>query len=349
MEQKTALLVAANIASKPGGERESLLDSILQTIVDGIICLDSKGLICFYNVSAQAIFGFSENEVIGRSVGILMMSDSAERHTQYMGQYDTSNLDGVIGKKREVRARSKDGRVFPIEIAVGKMSFNGELVYTAIVSDITKQKKAQLDLEDHQDRLALMTYELEQANEELLRLSQTDGLTGLSNRRKFDEILAQEMRRGSRHDASVSLLLCDIDCFKQYNDHYGHTEGDKCLIQIAQCISDCFNRATDLCARYGGEEFAIILPDIEAREAAHVAQKVCLAVERLQLPHESSSVGNSVTLSIGVTTACQFRKLSENAFIDQADQALYQSKANGRNCVTSYSTPIETGTAASTV
>jgi diguanylate cyclase (GGDEF)-like protein len=167
--------------------------------------------------------------------------------------------------------------------------------------------------------------------EELRQMSMKDGLTGIANRRSFDERLAVELRRGLRSQAPLSLLMMDIDHFKQYNDHHGHFQGDDCIRAVAATLENVVSRASDLVARYGGEEFAILLPETDAEAAVQVAQTCLHAVAALAMPHENSPIGAFVSLSIGVCTVLVAPDTTPATLITRADQALYQAKRAGRN------------------
>ena len=175
--------------------------------------------------------------------------------------------------------------------------------------------------------------ELKQAREQLTLLSVTDGLTGLANRRHFDEVLAKEYSRHARSGAELSLILMDIDYFKAYNDTYGHVSGDECLRQVAHKITSIILRSNDLAARYGGEEFACILPETDLAAAMCVAEKIRQGIRELKIPHRSSTVTDCVTISIGVVTAHCIPGKSESNIITLADEQLYAAKSGGRNRV----------------
>ncbi|HEY9861302.1 MAG TPA: EAL domain-containing protein [Candidatus Obscuribacterales bacterium] len=175
--------------------------------------------------------------------------------------------------------------------------------------------------------------QLQQANQELQRLASSDGLTQVANRRCFDEFLAQEWQRSAREQSPLSMILCDVDCFKLYNDTYGHLAGDDALRQVAQAIAQAVKRPADLVARYGGEEFAVILPNTDAAGAAIVAAQMQANVRALQIPHASSQVAEFVTLSLGVATTIPHHQFSSATLIVAADQGLYRAKAQGRNCL----------------
>lgn len=175
--------------------------------------------------------------------------------------------------------------------------------------------------------------ELKHYRDVLRRLSTLDGLTGIANRRRFDEALEAEWRRGQRGAAPISMLLADIDCFKAYNDRYGHLAGDECLRRVARTIEANVRRPADLVARWGGEEFAVLLPDTSHDGAVRVAEAIRGAVEALALPHRASSVARIVTLSLGAATLITDSDLPCTDLVQLADDALYSAKRGGRNRV----------------
>ncbi|HEY9602021.1 MAG TPA: diguanylate cyclase [Allocoleopsis sp.] len=173
--------------------------------------------------------------------------------------------------------------------------------------------------------------QLEAANRELQRLASVDGLTQVANRRRFDEYLDAEWRRLARDKQPLSLILCDVDYFKIYNDTYGHLAGDFCLQQIASVLCQVLKRPADLVARYGGEEFAIILPNTDATGAAIAAQAIREGIRELEIPHRASPVSPYVTVSIGVASIVPRLEASPSQLIVVADRRLYQAKAEGRD------------------
>lgn len=176
-----------------------------------------------------------------------------------------------------------------------------------------------------------MHIELKQYRDYLENISYLDGLTGIPNRRKFDEYLEFTWNLATRASMPVSMVMMDIDLFKQYNDNYGHQGGDVCLAHIAHALSKIIARKTDLLARYGGEEFVCILPNTDADSAFIIAEKLRLAVAALGIPHAFSTVDKMVTISVGVATKIPVKNLPSSELIAAADKALYQSKKNGRN------------------
>lgn len=196
----------------------------------------------------------------------------------------------------------------------------GELVGSVgILSDITKRKQAEAALRE--------------MNLELERLATLDGLTQVANRRRFDEFLNREWRRMRRERAPLSLVLCDIDFFKPYNDTYGHQAGDDCLREVAGVIRQSANRPTDLAARYGGEEFAVVLSNTTADGALQVAETIRARVEGLRIAHAGSLAGPYVTISCGVAGMVPTDRESPETLIALADQGLYEAKDRERNRV----------------
>lgn len=187
---------------------------------------------------------------------------------------------------------------------------------------------------------AQLQQQLEAANRELRRLALVDGLTQVANRRQFDELLAQEWQRLLNEQQFLSLLLCDIDCFKPYNDTYGHQAGDRCLQQVAKAIHRAVKQPADVVARYGGEEFVVLLPDTDMTAALTVACRIHTNLETLAIPHSNSHIGPFVTLSIGVASTVPSANTTAEALIAAADQALYQAKHEGRNRSYVYKQPI---------
>ncbi|SDB10084.1 diguanylate cyclase (GGDEF) domain-containing protein [Desulfonatronum thiosulfatophilum] len=185
--------------------------------------------------------------------------------------------------------------------------------------------------------------ELKRARDQLSRLASTDGLTGLANRRRFDEVLSMEHARHIRSGAELGLIMLDIDHFKLFNDTYGHVHGDDCLRAVADVLRESLHRTTDLAARYGGEEFTCILPDTV--KAYAVAERIRKGVEDLRIPHGHSPTADHVTISLGVVDTCCTRETSPSQIVARADQELYAAKTQGRNRI-SYTPSVHCRTAA---
>lgn len=171
---------------------------------------------------------------------------------------------------------------------------------------------------------------LEAINQKLAYQSTTDGLTGLANRRRFDEALATEWKPTNHRVNPLSILMVDIDHFKKYNDHYGHLAGDECLRSVAMVLDQCARRTGDLVARYGGEEFVILLPGSDMARACDIAQKCLDLMRDIAMPHANSPICNRVTVSIGVACLLPYADLNPDLVLNAADAALYRAKSDGR-------------------
>jgi diguanylate cyclase (GGDEF)-like protein len=176
--------------------------------------------------------------------------------------------------------------------------------------------------------------ELKRLRDQLARMAITDALTGLSNRRRMEQALHTEAARLGRQGGWLSVILLDIDFFKQFNDTYGHPAGDRCIVMIASTLNRALKRASDVTARYGGEEFACILPGADSEAAMTVAQDIRSHVHALDIPHEGSAVSGRVTVSIGIATAWCGPGLAPESWLNHADRQLYISKTGGRDQIT---------------
>lgn len=197
----------------------------------------------------------------------------------------------------------------------------------AYISQLQRDE-AFLALEKSQEQLAA-------ANRTLQRLSTLDSLTGIANRRMFDDTLQKEWNRAIRGSKPLSLIMIDIDCFKLYNDHYGHQGGDNCLKNVANGLCSALHRENDLVARYGGEEFAVVLPDTDRYGAVKVAELIHQAIKVLGIEHATSIVTDTLSISIGVATVFPHKDSKPEILIGAADQALYRAKEDGRDRIKS--------------
>lgn len=177
------------------------------------------------------------------------------------------------------------------------------------------------------------TAELQAANQQLEIASNTDGLTGLSNRHKFDQVWAQEWQRAVRQGLPLAVVMIDVDHFKTYNDHFGHPAGDECLRRLAAVLARSVRRAGELAARYGGEEFVVVLPGVDENGALQEAERIRTEVFQLGIPHGGSSAAPVVTVSLGVAARVPQRAEGLYQLLQEADDALYQAKNSGRNRV----------------
>ena len=165
----------------------------------------------------------------------------------------------------------------------------------------------------------------------LERLSHSDGLTGIANRRYFNTMLQREFHRMQRHKHSLALVMLDVDDFKAFNDHYGHVHGDECLQQVAQAIARCMRRPGDMVARYGGEEFVCLLPETDLAGATQIAHDIQAAIANLHMPHVQAQATDCVTVSIGIAAAWPCELDNSQQLLSIADNRLYRAKRSGRN------------------
>lgn len=240
---------------------------------------------------------------IGSLVEALLLSFSlADRYNRLAVERNAAQADALATREAMVKALKEQEQVLEQEVA-----------------DRTRElQAANEELRGHEQQLAA--------------LSLTDSLTGIANRRRFDEALAIEWRRGRRHGQPVALGMIDVDWFKRYNDHYGHQAGDECLRSVASALGGCIGRSGELIARYGGEEFAFILPGADQEQAMALAIRARNAVRALMYAHTESAFG-IVTISVGVAVQVPHTNEEPSMLLLSADQALYQAKAEGRNRV----------------
>ncbi|SFX82090.1 diguanylate cyclase (GGDEF) domain-containing protein [Pseudomonas sp. NFACC49-2] len=246
---------------------------------------------------------------------------------RHLGQLTPDTLKRHFKLQRSVRRQDE---LSLLESQVNELQDN-------LHAHLERQRLDELAMAASRDQLAELvearTAELKAANQSLEALSRHDALTGLPNRRYFDELKEIEFRRALRHGTPLAVLMCDVDFFKTYNDTYGHIKGDECLQQIAETLRSVFGRSGELTARVGGEEFVVVLPNVDASQAYEAAQRVRAHLAERQLPHSGSTVSPFVTLSIGVAELDPRTMNHFDLLLQCADQALYRAKHQGRNCV----------------
>ncbi len=221
----------------------------------------------------------------------------------------------------DYRALTQDGHhVWIRDVVHVVRNENGEVdSLVGFMFDISERKKTE-------EQLIVLQKELE-------TLSFKDGLTGVANRRMFDSILEMEWTHARRNNQPLSIIMLDIDYFKQYNDHYGHLQGDACLKRVAQVLSSAATRARDFVARFGGEEFVLVLPETDEKSAAKIAERCRNLIFKEQIPHASSPVSQILTVSLGVGTMTPTHQDEALGFVEAVDKRLYQAKQRGRNCI----------------
>ena len=301
---------------------EELYKTILMASPDDITIADLSGNVIMISEAANIIFGYDPSEGPGMSVMDFIVPEDHERARANILKMLHENFPGP----NEYRAVRKDRSCFDIEVknSLIRDREGNPIRMVLIVRDITNRKKAE-------QQIQILVRQLEIERDLAQRNSLTDSLTGLSNRRFFDTVLQAEFSRYTRSDTQLSLILIDVDHFKNYNDNYGHLAGDDCLRHIARTLKEVVERGTDIVARYGGEEFVVILPGTDSLGAATLAGRIAESVRALALPHATSDTSGYVTISLGVASTADHILTDSSQLVALADQAMYQAKNNGRN------------------
>ena len=292
------------------------LSQILNSLTDAICVIDKQFRVLRTNKAFSHFTRQKESDIIGGKCLKILQSPICGTRSCPMSK--------VIKTKQamelDIYIRTVCGRTTPFLLTVIPfLGFEGNPIgILAIFKDITERKETEA--------------KLQKANQELTRLTVIDGLTQIANRRHFDTTLELEWRRTGRDKKVLSLILCDVDHFKRYNDANGHQMGDQCLQAIAACIQNSVRRSSDLVARYGGEEFAVILPNTDSDGASYITERIRQAIENLNILHQDSPVSQYVTLSLGVASIMLPKpQWNPDSFLKLADNALYHAKAQGRN------------------
>jgi len=314
------------------------LELILTHAGEGIFGLDVTGKTIFVNQAAAAMTGLSLDQMQKSSNHELVhhhRPDGSEYPKEDCPVFATLT-DGIPRKGEDEFFIRADGSFFPIEYFANPIIENGEITGVVVTFiDITERIKTQQMLLDYQTNLEQLveqkTQDLQAANQQLLTMSLVDGLTNIANRRAFDQTLFDELRRAARKKETMTLMIADIDFFKQFNDTYGHCAGDDCLKEIALAIQSNFKRSGDFVARYGGEEFAMILPSMTLTKSEVIAAKLITKIEQLNISHKASACSGFVTLSLGLVNIVPTVSHTPEALIKLADKALYLAKNSGKN------------------
>jgi len=287
------------------------LQALIRAAQNGVLTLDTRGHVLELNPACEVLFGFSMAELQGSHIELLL------------GMGQAANLEAprleptaLVGAPREFSARHRSGHNLTLQLNVAEVKTETTHLFVCIITDMTERKQQEM--------------RLRQANELLARQSTTDGLTGVGNRRLFDQSLHLEWQRSARSAQPLSLLMVDIDHFKQYNDHYGHVAGDDCLRRVAQLLCQCAGRSGETVCRYGGEEFTLLLVNTDAAGAQVVAERCLDSMRAAALEHAGSPLHACLSLSIGVAARVGDPALPSVGLVQAADAALYQAKEAGR-------------------
>lgn len=283
----------------------------IDVIADMVIWLDKDGRYIFVNKATTELLEYSSDELLSLRVWDIDPLFSEEKWRAHW-----RDLEEKKSVKIETVNRKKSGMDIPIEVTASMVIFENEKYNCSVVRDMSEYKRTEK--------------ELRALNEVILHLSITDGLTGISNRRYFDEVLMREVNRHSHTLAPLSVILLDVDYFKEYNDHYGHVAGDECLQKIGHALADIIERPGDLVARYGGEEFAFILPETSEEVCSALAEKIKKRIGSLMITHVFSPETGCITCSLGVLTIIT-PGLTPREILNTVDLLLYNAKRAGRN------------------
>jgi|GEM_PF-332660 len=298
-------------------EKRNLLTLAMNGMSEGFAMFDKKGFLVFCNEQYRDAFPLSRDaRVVGAHISDILrrVAETGERvglpeeASDHWIEAAAATLPN--NKDEEIQLKNGEWRALKTRLAQGGTAM-------VVVSDITVTKQAEIALKRSADQLRA--------------LADTDGLTGLTNRRAFDRVFASEIESCLKRDMPLSVLMIDVDRFKAYNDTYGHVAGDDCLRAVGKCLAKSIKRSTDLVARYGGEEFVVLLPNTDEKGAAVVAKEVIRFLAQENIPHSASEFGR-VTASIGITSARgKGLQAGPERFLSAADAALYEAKQHGRN------------------
>ena len=296
---------------------QAQVEAIIRTAGAAIVTMDTLGHILYANVAAEHLWGFPGSELVGRSVVNLLQPEARAELVELFEQHLRHPGLDLIGPRREVQARHRDGHALTLLVAISEVRTADEHFFVGVITDISAAKRLET--------------ELREANQRLELLSRTDALTGLANRRRLMEGLRELWQHGLRNQTPLGLLMVDVDHFKAYNDHHGHQAGDAALQALARVLQDAARRSTDVVARYGGEEFALLLDDCDGGAALARAEQIRSALAARQLPHGACALGR-LSVSIGVTHLVPSTGMRPEDGLARADAALYAAKSQGRNC-----------------
>lgn len=298
---------------------------LIDSLRIGLILLDHRGQVVSWNGWMKRHSGLTLADVAGRRLEELFPEVSGSR-------LESSISDTLRFKLSAMLAPSLNPSLLPLYHRPGDRQRDQRMQQLIYVSPLRHEHCACL-IQIHDMTAALRRERrLRAQSTQLIETSYQDALTGVGNRRRFDQDLAQRFRQAKDKKRPIAMLMIDVDSFKAYNDHFGHQGGDACLIQVARTLRDGLRRDGDRVSRYGGEEFALLLSDADLTAACAVAERLRLAVEQLALPHPAAPSIGRVSVSIGIATMVPTDEQLCYILVAQADLALYTAKDAGRNC-----------------
>ena len=294
-------------------ESSSYGHMLFEKTVIGLALCRMNGDLVEVNSAYANLLGRSTEEILTLSYWQITPKKYESQEKDQLESLDKTGRYGPY-EKEYIHA---DGHLVPVRLSGQVVDIDGEQYIWSSVEDITDRKNAE--------------EELTRLYNEVERLSFLDGLTGIANRRMLDQTLDREWQRAQRDQSPLSLIMFDIDYFKQYNDCYGHQQGDECLKLVAKALNRISKRAIDLLGRYGGEEFVLLLPETNEVQAIQLTDQCLSAVAKENIPHKQSKVSGVVTVSAGVSTFIPTVNSQPSLLIETADKLLYQAKQKGRN------------------
>ncbi|MES2153442.1 MAG: sensor domain-containing diguanylate cyclase [Pseudomonadota bacterium] len=314
--------------------RLGLLESVLGSMNLGIVVLDEQHTVLLWNRWMAQYSGCAPEQVLGHDFFALFPELAGKRIDSAVRQALRDNFPSVLSQTLHKApfalfagaAARASGERMQQAVAVTPLNVAGAARHCLVqITDVSVAVNRERLLRDQALELRSQSY--------------SDGLTGIANRRHFDVAMDKEIRRVKRSGTPLSMLMIDIDCFKAYNDHYGHQQGDDTLIRVAAALAGMLQRPADHIARYGGEEFAVILPELDAHQALLLAESMRQRIEAIGIAHAESVCAPHVTVSIGIATWTAGHPVEVEVLIGDADRALYAAKRAGRNCVVAHAGP----------
>ncbi|MCJ8272541.1 MAG: sensor domain-containing diguanylate cyclase, partial [Psychrosphaera sp.] len=316
--QSRALMKQQVVLNEKLQDLETRSRCIINEVTDAVVTVCPPGIIESANPAALSLFGYTEDEMLGKTFVELL---APKHHSDYAGHFLLQKH--FLQEKRQVHSQEPsirenavevtglkhDGTTLPVDLTIKQLDLNYPL-YLCFIHDLSIHKNIL---------------------NELTRLSNLDGLTNIANRRCFDEEFEQDWHEAQSKQLPLSLIMADIDFFKQFNDTYGHQVGDDCLQKVAKTLENSVIRNADLVARFGGEEFVLILPNTDSKGACTIAQTILDNIKQLNIEHQTSAVADILTTSLGIATLTPVKNDVLSTLLGQADKALYQAKETGRD------------------